>query len=80
MTLELIREFFLWCTVINVGLLFFTFIMFLTLHKFIFKIHGKLFHIPEDKLYPIWYKWIGYYKIGVILFNLVPYIVLLIIG
>ena len=79
MTLEILKDFFLWCTVINFSLFLLSFIVITALKKFIFRIHGKWYDIPEENFSLIFYNFMLYYKIAIIFFNLVPFIALKII-
>ena len=79
MTLENLREFLLWCMVINVGLLIFSSLMILALRNWVYPLHAKMFRLPEEKIASANYKFIAFYKILIIVFNVVPYIALRII-
>jgi hypothetical protein len=79
MTLESLREFLLWCMVINVGLLIFSFLLILLARDWIYRFQGKMFRLPEEKVASTWYKSLAFYKILIIVFNVVPYIALRII-
>ena len=80
LTIEVLKKFFLWMTIINFGLLSFYFIFFLLCRGFIYRLHGAWFKMTEEKLNSTLYKTLAFYKIIVIAFNLVPYIVLVIIS
>ena len=41
MTMDAVREFFLWCTIINVVMFFVSFLMVMLMRRFIYKYHGK---------------------------------------
>ena len=79
MTLDNLREFLLWCMVINVGLLIFSSLMILAMRNWVYRLHGKMFRLPEEKVASAMYKFIAFYKILIIVFNVVPYIALRII-
>jgi len=79
MTIETLREFLLWCMVINVGLLIFSWLLLLAARDFIYRIHGRMFRLPEEKIASSWYKSMAFYKILIIVFNVIPYIALRII-
>jgi hypothetical protein len=70
----------MWMTVINLGLFLFSVILSLILRQTIYKIHGKLFGISEDKVAAVVYSFFGTYKIAIIVFNIVPYVALLLIN
>ena len=76
----MMREFFLWCSIINIALLMFSFLLFCLGRNWIFRVHTKWYRIPEENFDALWYAVMGFYKICIILFNVVPYIVLLIVG
>lgn len=80
MSIELARSFLAWCTVVNYGVLLIWFIVFLCAHDGIQRLHGRWFSLSRDQFDSLHYLGMAIYKIGIILFNLVPYIVLRIVG
>lgn len=80
MTIEVIRGALAWCTVINWGLLLWWFLFFTLAHDWIYRFHSKWFDVSVDKFDAIHYAGMGIFKIGIILFNLVPYLALRIVG
>jgi len=68
--------FFGWMTLINIIILFLSFIILVVMKKSILNIHAKLFNIKKEKLNEIYLKFLSNYKILIIFFNLVPYIAL----
>lgn len=79
MTLVALRDFFLWCMIINGGLLILSSLIILCARDSIYRLHGKMFRLPEEKVASSCYKAIAFYKILIIVFNVVPYIALVII-
>ena len=79
MTIDMFREFFLWCLILNMCLLMLWFLIITLGHSLIYRVHGKWFKMPEEKFYSTHYKGMMYFKISIFLFNLVPYLALLII-
>ncbi len=80
MTLEVIRAALGWCTIINWGILL-IWIIFLRLgHDFVYSVHSKWVQVPVDEFNAIHYKGWAYYKTGIILFNLAPYLALRIVA
>jgi len=65
--------------VINVGLLIFSWLMLLVARDFIYRIHGRMFRLPEEKIASSWYKSMAFYKILILVFNVIPYVALRII-
>ena len=69
-------SFFGWCSLINIGVLIFATLFLVFFGSFTKKIHSKFINIPEQELDIIYFKYLGNYKIGILIFNLVPYIAL----
>lgn len=80
MDIETLTSFFMWCTLINVGLLVFSFLIMAFAGDFVYSLHGKWFAMPRETFNVVGYSMIGVYKILVYVFNIVPWIALLIIG
>ena len=80
MTIELLTTFFMWCTIINSGLLLFWGLMFLLLPGVIYRTQSKFFPGSPEQFKTFFYGFLGVFKIVVIVFNLVPWLALLIIG
>ena len=75
-SIETIREFLGWCSVINIGMLFLSTIMLLTMRSWIIKIHANMTGVSEAELPAIYLQFLGNYKMLIIILNLVPYIAL----
>jgi hypothetical protein len=81
MTIEVSRTFLLWCTIINYGVLLLAwFLVFVFAHDWIQRIHGRWFRLSGDQFDALHYAGMSIFKIGIILFNLVPFVVLSILG
>ena len=80
MTIAVTRNFLLWCTVINYGILLAWFLFFVFAHDGIQRIHGRWFRLSSDQFDALHYAGMSIFKIGIILFNLVPFVVLCIVG
>lgn len=80
MTLEVIRSTLAWCTVINFGVLMLWFLFFSLAHDWTYRFHSKWYNISIDKFDTIHYSGIAFFKILVLMFNLVPYLALRIVG
>ena len=79
MTIEILKDFFMWCSIINLALMTFSWIMFWMAHDWIYKFHSRWFKFPIPQFDALLYGIFGFYKISIFLFNLVPFIALLII-
>lgn len=80
MSTEVTRNFFLWCTVINYGLLLMWFLFFLFAHDWMQRLHYRWFHLSADQFNALNYGLMMLFEIGIILFNLIPFVVLCIIS
>ena len=79
-TIAVVREFFGWCSVINIVLLMFSAIFIIRIRKSAASIHGKMFGLDEDYLSKAYFQYLGQYKIAIIVFNIVPYLALKVMG
>ncbi len=80
MSVELTRSFFLWCAVVNYGVLLVWFLVFVFAHDGVQRIHGRWFHLSGDQFDALHYAGMAIFKIGIILLNLVPFVVLSVLG
>ncbi|MEM9398797.1 MAG: DUF6868 family protein [Verrucomicrobiota bacterium] len=80
MNISKLTEFFGWCSLINLAILFFATFGLMTLRSWISKIHGKVFHLSEKELAQLYFSYLGHYKIIIMVFNITPYIALRIIS
>ena len=75
-----LREFFMWCTIINGGLLFFWTTMCAFAPDLVYRTQRMWFPLSKDVFTVVIYSFLGFFKIFFTVFNLVPYIALLIVG
>jgi hypothetical protein len=80
MNIETVRAFFAWCAVINIGLLLWWGVFILLAHDWTYRMHSKWFKISVAQFDAFHYGGMGLFKLGLFLFNLVPYFALRIIG
>ena len=80
MTVELIRNGLAWCAVLNMGVLLLWFLGFMVAHDWIYRLHGKWFKLSEEKFDTIQYASMGFFKLSILLLNIVPYLALRIVG
>ena len=79
MDIQKLKSFFMWCTIINGILLVFSFALCVLIPDLIYSIHGKLFNITHETLDVLVYSFLGLFKIVWLVFNVTPYVTLLII-
>jgi len=80
MDLQLLTTFFMWCSAINGGILTLWAVIFFLMPDFIYRMHRKWLPISKDTYHAAIYGLVGVYKLLFIVFNLVPYIALSILG
>jgi hypothetical protein len=80
MTLEVLRHFLVWCTVINYVILLVWFLLFTLARDWFQRLHGRWFRLSGDTFDTLHYAGMSVYKIGILLFNLVPYVALCLVG
>lgn len=76
MTIETLRDMLAWCTVIDYIILLIWFFFILFAHDWMYRIHSKWFKISREKFDEIHYAGMALFKIGILLFNLAPYLAL----
>ena len=80
MTVEVITAVLGWCILINFALLVW-WVLFLALaHDWTYQLHTKWFRFSPEQFDSIHYSLMGIFKIGVIIFNLAPYLALRIVA
>ena len=80
MTIEIIRSTLAWCTVINWVLLLWWLLFFTIAHDWTYRFHSKWFNLSVEKFDAIHYGGMAFFKLFILLFNLVPYLALRIVG
>lgn len=79
MNTALIRDFLLWCAVINYGVLLGWFAAFTLAHDAMYRLHHKWFAVSREQFDAIHYAGMAVYKVGVLLLNIAPYVALWIV-
>lgn len=79
MNLEILQSVLGWCVVMNMGLLFIWFLIVTVAGDFIYKFHSRWYPMSRETFSAIHYTGIAYSKMLVFVFNVVPYIALLIV-
>ena len=75
-SIETIREFLGWCSVVNIGMLVISTVMLTIMRNWVVKLHASTTGVSETELPRIYLEFLGNYKILIIMFNVVPYIAL----
>jgi len=80
MSIVIVRQALLWCTVLNYSVLFVWWLFFLLAHDWMHGWQSQWFHLSREQFDALHYAGMALYKLGILLFNLVPYIALHIVG
>jgi hypothetical protein len=79
MSIQKVTSFFMWCTIINGVLLCLSLIIGVPGLDWAYPAQGKLFQVSREFFNMAYYSFLGLYKIIWIVFNVVPYMAMLII-
>lgn len=80
MDIQTVREFFLWCTILNGGLLILSSLMLLGARDWVYRVQSRWFPISREAFNVAIYSFVGIYKLFVLGCNLIPYLALTIVG
>ena len=80
MNIATTRSVLLWCTLINYGVLALWGLSMLLPHDWLHRLVGRWYRISPEQFDTVTYAGILLYKILILVFNLIPYIALLIAG
>ena len=80
MNMEQLTELFKWMCIINIALLLFSTFVLIALKSMMVKMHSQMFGVTESQISVVAYAYLGMFKVLIIVFNIVPYIALLIIN
>ena len=80
MTTQMLQSFFMWCSIINIGLLFITFALITMAKEWVYKTHSRWFNISKEHFDLVLYCFLGFYKLLVWVLCIIPWIALSIIG
>lgn len=76
MTLELLTKFFAWFTLINYALLLVSWLAMLVMRDFAVSIHNATMRVPKSELPRLYFQFFAFYKVLILTFGLVPYLVM----
>ena len=76
MDIAQITTFLGWCTLINTSILVITALSVFFCLEFITSLQSQLYGVSTDQLPALYFSYMANYKIAIIVFNLVPYVVL----
>ena len=80
MDIQTLTTFFMWCTIINVALFAWATVWFILAPDFMYRMQSKMIPISREIFNAVYYSFLGAYKIFILVFSVVPYVALLIVG
>ena len=80
MTIEILSRILGWTTVVNMSILTLWFLLFMFCHDAVYRLHSKWFELSTVCFDSIHYAGIAFYKIGIFLFNLAPFLAIQIVN
>jgi hypothetical protein len=80
MDIQTLTTFFMWCAVINGALLALWTTIFMLAPDLVYRTQSKWFTIPRETFNVVFYAFLGLFKVLFLVFNVVPYVALLIVG
>jgi hypothetical protein len=80
MDIQTLTTFFMWCTIINGGILILWTVFSVFAPDLVYRMQSKWFPIPRETFNVVIYSFLGLFKIVFLVFNVVPYVALLIAG
>lgn len=80
MQIQTLTAFFMWCTIIDAGILILWAILLVFSPDLMYRIQSRWFPVPRETYDAIVFAFVAAFKIVFVVFNLVPYVALLIMG
>ena len=80
MDIQTLTAFFMWCTIMNAALLALWATMCILAPDLLYRTQSKWFSISRETFNVVIYSFLGLFKIVFLVFNVVPYVALLIVG
>jgi len=80
MNAQTLTNFFMWCTIVNGGILILWTVFSVLVPDLVYRTQSKWFPIPRETYNVLMYSFLGLFKIMFLVFNLVPYVALQIVG
>ena len=74
MTINVIKDILLWCVGLNYAVLFIWSGAFIFARGWMYRMHSRWFKLSDETFDALHYGGLAVYKIGILLFNLIPWI------
>ena len=79
MDVQTLTAFFMWCTIVNVAIFAWGAMWFVLAPDFIHRMQNRIFPLPRETFNAVIYGFLGLHKLFIIVFNVVPWVALLIV-
>lgn len=76
MNIETLQSLLGWSAVVNMGLLLYWWAMFVWAHEWIYRLHSRWFLISRQQFDAIHYGGMGLYKLFILFFNVIPWLLI----
>ena len=80
MDIQTLTTFFMWCTIINGSILTLWIVFSIFVPDLVYRTQSRWFPIPREIFNVVIYSFLGIFKIFFLVFNVAPYLALLIMG
>ena len=80
MDIQTLTAFFMWCTIMDGALLVLWTTIYLLAPDLVYRTQTRWFPVPRETFNVVFYSFLGLFKIVILVFNIVPYVALLIVG
>lgn len=80
MDIQTLTTFFMWSTILNVAIFAWGAMWFILAPDFIYRMQTKMFPLPRETFNVVIYALLGLHKTVILVFNVVPWLALLIVG
>ncbi|TNG02531.1 MAG: hypothetical protein EP297_00995 [Gammaproteobacteria bacterium] len=80
MDIQMLTSFFMWCTIINGSMFVVSSILLILAPDFVYRMQSKWFPISREAFNVAIYSFLGLFKIVFLVFNVTPYMALVIVG
>jgi hypothetical protein len=72
MSVDVLRMTLFWSALLNYGVLLCWFVVFVRAHDWMQRMHGRWFHLSREQFDAVHYAGMAIYKVGILLFHLIP--------
>ena len=77
---QTLTTFFMWCTIMNGGLLVLWTVLCLSAPDLVYRTQSRWFPIPRESFDVAIYAFLGLFKVFFLIFNLVPFLAMMIVA